>query len=241
MTGTVRRWLWRVGTATCLAVLLGTSFVSQWRLITASVTGSVAPDRVSSCLPGTAVPILPSPHVSQTAIASARYNSTPPTSGPHFPFVIAPGIYPDPIPDGLALHAMEHGHIVVHYAAGISTPDLEALRRLAKRYSRDIVLAPYPSLSTPIVLTAWARIDRLTGFDESRVTTFVQRLRGRYNHGWTRPDDCGPGAGSALAAPPVVPVCAGSDAADLGRIARENGWPVGSVGCCPECAGCCRG
>jgi hypothetical protein len=188
------------------------------------------------------VPILPSPHVSQAAIASARYNSTPPTSGPHFPFVIAPGIYPDPIPDGLALHAMEHGHIVVRYAAGIPGPDLEALQRLAKRYSRDLILAPYPNLSTPIVLTAWARIDRLTKFDESRITTFVQRLRGRYNHGWTRPDDCAPGAVSAPAAAPVVPVsCAGSDAAALRRIARENGWPVGSVECCPECAGCCRG
>jgi Protein of unknown function (DUF3105) len=189
-----QRWSWRLGTAACLAVLLGTSFVSHWRLITASAAGSVAPDRVSSCLPGTAVPILPSPHVSQAAIASARYNSAPPTSGPHFPFVIAPGIYDSPIPDGLALHAMEHGHIVVHYAAGISSNELEALQRLAKRYSRDVVLAPYPHLATPIVLTAWGRIDRLTDFDEFRITTFVQQLRGRYDHGWTRPDDCGPGA-----------------------------------------------
>jgi hypothetical protein len=164
--------------------------VSQWRLITASVNGSVAPDRVSSCLPGTAVPILPSPHVSQAAIASARYDSSPPTSGPHFPFVVAPGVYDSPIPDGLALHAMEHGHIVVHYAAGIPPRDLESLRRLAKRYSRDVVLAPYPNLSAPVVLTAWARIDRLTTFDEARVTTFVEKLRGRYDHGWTGPDVC---------------------------------------------------
>lgn len=192
MTGTVRRWLWRLGTAAALAGLLGTSFVSQWRLLSASVAGSVAPDRVSSCLPGTAVPLLPSPHVSQAAIASAHYNSTPPTSGPHFSFVIAPGRYDSPIPDGLALHAMEHGHIVVHYAAGISPDDLEALRSLAKRFPRDIILAPYPRLTTPIVLTAWGRIDRLTSFDASRITTFVRRLRGRYDHGWTRPDDCGP-------------------------------------------------
>lgn len=233
----MRRWFWRIGTAACLAILLGTSFASQWRLITASVSGSVAPDRVSACLPGTAVPILPSPHVSQAAIRSVRYNSSPPTSGPHFPFVIAPGIYDQPIPDGLALHAMEHGHVVVHYAPGIAGPDLEALRRLAKRYSRDVVLAPYPNLSAPVVLTAWARIDRLTGVDAARITAFVQRLRGRYNHGWTRADDCGPGAASAVGAP--VAACAGSaDAAAARQFARDNGLPLGSVQCCPHCAGC---
>jgi hypothetical protein len=228
----VRRWLWRAGTAACLAVLLGTSLLSQWRLISASVNGSVAPDRVSSCLPGTAVPILPSPHVSQAAIASARYDSSPPTSGPHFPFVVAPGIYDGPIPDGLALHAMEHGHIVVHYAAGIPPRDLESLRRLAKRYSRDVVLAPYPNLSAPLVLTAWARIDRLTSFDESRVAAFVEKLRGRYNHGWTGPDACS-GAAAAL---PASASCTPADPAAARRIARDYGLPLDAVQCCP----CCR-
>jgi hypothetical protein len=240
VNGTVRRWLWRVGTAACLALLLGTSVAGQWRLITASVNGSVAPDRVSACLPGTAVPILPSPHVSQAAIASARYDSSPPTSGPHFPFVIAPGVYDSPIPDGLALHAMEHGHIVVHYAPGISPRDLEALRRLAKRYSRDVVLAPYPHLSTPVVVTAWARIDQLATVDEARITAFVLRLRGRYNHGWTRPDECA--GGGASAARPVAPAsCATSDAGAPADFARRYGLPAGSVQCCPDCTGCrCR-
>jgi Protein of unknown function (DUF3105) len=193
MTPVPRRWLWRLGTVAVLAVILVTTFVGQWRQLTATAVGSTAPDRVDACLPGTAVPLMASPHVSQAAIASVRYNSTPPTSGPHFAFVVTPGIYPDPIPDGLAIHAMEHGHVVVHYARTISPADLGELRRFAKRYPRDVVLSPYPGLTDLIAMTAWGRIEKLDRLDESRVVTFTERLRGRYDHGWTHADDCASG------------------------------------------------
>jgi hypothetical protein len=39
-------------------------------------------------------------------------------------------------------------------------------------------------------LTAWGRIARLAEFDEDQIIAFVEALRGRYNHGWTRRDDC---------------------------------------------------
>jgi Protein of unknown function (DUF3105) len=173
-------------------VIAAATLVGQWRSLTATAAGSVATDRVFACLPGVSVPILPSPHVSQADIAHVHYNSTPPTSGPHLSFVVAPGVYDDPVPDGLSVHAMEHGHVIVHHARGIPADELANLRRLARRYSRDVVLAPYPNLPSPIALTAWGRIETLDHFDESRVITFIERLRGRYNHGWARPDDCSP-------------------------------------------------
>jgi hypothetical protein len=30
----------------------------------------------------------------------------------------------------------------------------------------------------------------MDGLDEERATRFIQRLHGRYDHGWTRPDPC---------------------------------------------------
>ena len=103
---------------------------------------------------------------------------------------MAPGIYPDPLSPGLTVHAMEHGHIVVQYAPGTPEQTVRLLEHLAKHYGSDIVLAPYPGLNRGIALTAWGRIEFTTQYDEHRANEFVQRLRNRYIHGWTRSDDC---------------------------------------------------
>jgi hypothetical protein len=161
-----------------------------FRSVSGAVAGSAAARRDSPCLPGRAVPILDSPHVSPARARSVRYNSLPPTSGPHFAFTIATGIYTSPIAEGLTVHAMEHGHVVIQYAPGTPRGDVDALTRTARRYGADVVLAPYPKLRTGIALTAWGRIDLLDHYDQARISTFVERLRGRYVHGWTRADDC---------------------------------------------------
>jgi hypothetical protein len=94
------------------------------------------------------------------------------------------------VSDGLLVHTMENGHLLLLYAPDTDPAEARQLERLAKRYGRDVVLAPYPGLRTGLALTAWGRIDLLPRYDESRATTFVERLRGRYHHGWTRPTDC---------------------------------------------------
>jgi hypothetical protein len=131
-----------------------------------------------------------SPHISPAEADAVVYQTLPPTSGPHFTFTIAPGVYETPIPDGLAVHALEHGHIVIRYAPATADGDVAELGRLAKRYGADVVLAPYPRLGHGIALTAWGRIDRLDRYDEHRIAAFVEQLRGRYHHGWTVDDTC---------------------------------------------------
>jgi hypothetical protein len=129
-------------------------------------------------------------HISQAAEGGIRYNSTPPTSGPHSGVTITAGIYDSPVRNALAVHALEHGHVIISYAPDTSPSDVAALRRIAKRYPVDVLLLPYPGLSEPIALTAWGRIDTLPALDEPRIDRFIEALRGRYNHGWARPNDC---------------------------------------------------
>lgn len=181
------RWVWRICTGGLAAAMVAALLAGPWNFLVGSVTGSAATTRDAPCLPGRAVPIMDSPHLSPRELASVRYNSLPPTSGPHFAFTPATGIYTEPVSEGLTVHAMEHGHIVIQYAPGTAVEDL---RRFAKRYGRDVVLAPYPKLDAGIALTAWGRIDLLDRYDESRATSFVERLRNRYVHGWTNPTDC---------------------------------------------------
>ncbi|HEY8453944.1 MAG TPA: DUF3105 domain-containing protein [Natronosporangium sp.] len=182
---------WRVCYLTLIAVLLVLPSIGPLQRLTGSVGGSVAQEaRPAPCLPGEAVEIMDSPHISEAEAADAEYNSLPPTSGPHFPFTISPGVYRDPVPEGLTVHAMEHGRVVIQYAPSLPDDEVRALESLARRYIGDVILAPYPPLPEGIALTAWGRIDLLDEFDEGRIVAFVEALRGRYDHGWTTDDDC---------------------------------------------------
>ncbi len=185
-----RMWIWRVGAVAAVAAVIFGVVASQYTSITGAAVGSTAVSRPAPCLPGQAVPILASPHVSAEAIRHAKYNSDPPTSGPHFGFTIAPGVYREQVSTGLTVHALEHGHIVIRYARATTRADVERLEAIARRYPRDVVLAPYDRMDRGIALTAWGRIDRLSRFDEPRIARFITELRGRYAHGWTRVDPC---------------------------------------------------
>lgn len=187
---TREKWLWRSLTLAALAGVLVTLFVGPYQLLFGSVAGSTAGTRYAPCLPGKEVAILDSPHIPEAQGPTARYNSEPPTSGPHFAFTVAPGIYDEPIVPGLFVHAMEHGHVVIHYSPKLAAAEIDRLALVARRYGEDVVLTPSPDLSAAVALTAWGRIDTMNHPDEARITDFVQRLRGRYNHGWTKPSDC---------------------------------------------------
>lgn len=50
-----------------------------------------------------------------TDIYGVKYNSNPPTSGPHFPIWAKRGLYDRLISDGYLIHSLEHGYIVISY------------------------------------------------------------------------------------------------------------------------------
>jgi hypothetical protein len=186
-----RRWLWRAGTAIVLIGSMVTLVAGRYELLFGSAAGSTHGNPPpASCLPGEPVDIMDSPHISPAEADAVVYHSMPPTSGPHFTYTIATGVYETSVPDGLAVRDLEQGHIVIRYDPATAGTDVADLRRLAKRYGADVVLSPYPSLGTRIALTAWGRIDRLDRYDEKRIGAFVERLRGRYQHGWTTDDPC---------------------------------------------------
>jgi hypothetical protein len=184
------RSFWRIPLLLVLMGLAASAVTTQWQTWAGGASGSTAPNRPAPCLAGTAVPILPSPHIAWSEGGSVRYNSVPPTSGPHVGLTLAPGIYSTMVPDVLAVHALEHGHVVIRYAPDLTADTLAQLQSVAKRFAADIILAPYTGLPNRIALTAWGRIDLLTDYDYSRIERFIVELRGRYNHEWTRNDPC---------------------------------------------------
>ncbi len=69
-------------------------------------------------LPGVAFKELGRDHVQD--ISSIKYNSNPPTSGPHFSIWAKRGVYDKVISDGHLVHSLEHGYIVLSYNCDIS-------------------------------------------------------------------------------------------------------------------------
>jgi hypothetical protein len=109
------------------------------------------------------------------------YNTDPPTSGPHLPYIAPWGIHTRPIQLELQVHNLEDGGVVVQY--NCDCPELvEQLRKIVQAYDKHVILAPYPSMKSRIALTAWTRIDTLDDFDERRIRRFINSYRGIDHH-----------------------------------------------------------
>jgi hypothetical protein len=137
------------------------------------------------CPQGRTIPIMSSPHISQADVDRVRYNSVPPTSGPHFPFAVTTGVYRTPLPPATAVAVLATGHVVIHYAAGTPPAAVADLERIARDHADAVVLTPHPGLAAGIALTAWGCLDRLEAVDEARIAAFVRWSHGRYVNGWT--------------------------------------------------------
>jgi len=104
------------------------------------------------------------------------YGHRPPTSGPHWPQPERWGVHDEPVPPEAWVHNLEHGGLVILYRCARPCPELLGL--LAGAYQTfprskwghvKLLIAPYPRLSVPLAILAWAWIDELPGFDRERL------------------------------------------------------------------------
>jgi uncharacterized protein DUF3105 len=113
-------------------------------------------------------------HIAQGQ-AHLPYNTTPPTSGPHYVDPAPWGIYTQSIADETQVHNLEHGGIMIQYWCPDGCPDLVSqLTTVASRYKSKVILAPYSKpMPNRIALTSWTWIDTFDNFDEARITQFI--------------------------------------------------------------------
>lgn len=153
-------------------------------LALALVVGAVAvlSSMAEASAPGVAVPIQGQEHIA-LGQSHPPYNSDPPTSGWHYPTSLAAGFYEEPHPDELLVHNLEHGHVVISYDCGKLADCAQAkeqLRGIFDRYDGwKVTVVPRENVDAAIALTAWGRIDKLDGFEEARITAFIDAWRDR--------------------------------------------------------------
>lgn len=132
--------------------------------------------------PGEFVPSLGNDHVPTAETPHVPYNSDPPTSGPHLPYIAPWGVHTRPIPKELQVHNLEDGGVLVQYRPQCADRVRAGLQAIVERYPDHVVLAPYPGLDRCIALTAWTRIDKFDELDERRVVRFIEAYRGIDHH-----------------------------------------------------------
>jgi hypothetical protein len=153
------------------AAVILTGLLVSWSVISASNR------------PGERVPDLGNLHIEEGTKSPIVYNSTPPTSGPHYGSLARWGIHSEPLPDELVVHNLEDGGVGIWYDCPQGCSELERqLESVAERYHDGVLLAPYPGMDTRIALTAWNRIDRFDEFDEERLERFIRSFRGADHH-----------------------------------------------------------
>jgi hypothetical protein len=133
--------------------------------------------------PGEPVQDMGNQHIEAGTSSPVAYNSTPPTSGPHYEKIATWGIHVEVIPDELMVHNLEDGGVGIWYNCPEGCSELVGqLEKVAERYDDGVLLGPYPGMDTQIALTAWTRIDPFDGFDEKRIERFIQAFRGIDHH-----------------------------------------------------------
>jgi hypothetical protein len=138
-------------------------------------------------------------HIPDGDVAPIQYNSTPPTSGPHYGGMAPFGVNNTPVRYEQILHNLEDGGVAVYYQCEADCPELisqlEEIVTTYRRAERKVLLAPneptwtidnsqplHKDMENRIALTAWQRIDKFAEFDEARIRKFIERNEGIDHH-----------------------------------------------------------
>jgi Protein of unknown function (DUF3105) len=131
----------------------------------------------------------PGTHVeSLTATPKPKWNSSPPTSGPHYSTPAIWGFYAEPVPLIQSVHNLEHGGIVVHYGSDVSQETIGQIRAWYDESPNGLLVSPLASLTpkNTIALSSWTAepnedgngyLAKCTSFDEGAFSAFRDEHR----------------------------------------------------------------
>lgn len=111
-------------------------------------------------------------------VTGAAYDEATPTSGDHSASAPACGRTTDPLALELAVHALEHGAVVVWHRPDVDDDVRAAAADLLREWDSHWILSPNPEIASPFVATAW---NRSKAFDEPgpELREFVDTYRRR--------------------------------------------------------------
>ena len=79
--------------------------------------------------------------------------------------------YAAPVEEGLALHALEHGAVLLTYHPNLPEKEIRQLEDIAASYP-SVLLSPTPGQSEPVTATAWNVRLEVQGAEDERIEPF---------------------------------------------------------------------
>jgi hypothetical protein len=120
----------------------------------------------------------------------------PPAGGVHHDDWLNCGVYREPVEAARANHSLEHGAVWLTYREDVAAADVALLEARAEALDY-LLVSPYPSQTSPIVVTAWGVQLELSSAADARLDTFIRQ----YRLGPTAPESggaCSGGTGAPL-------------------------------------------
>jgi hypothetical protein len=118
---------------------------------------------------------------------SRKWNTDPPTSGPHYAVPALWGSYTAPVNMAQLVHNLEHGGIYILYGKDVPDSTVEQLRSFYEAHKTGAIMAPLDRLGDKFALGAWVVdgdthsgfLAKCTTFDENAASTFFRSLQFR--------------------------------------------------------------
>lgn len=133
-----------------------------------------------------AVPALPGEHsIAEPGSTSAKWNTNPPTNGPHYGQAAIFGIYQDEVELARVVHNLEHGGVYILYGNQVPDSTVEQLRSFYEAHKNGTLMAPLFRLGDEFALGAWVAdgdvesgyLAKCKTFDEEAVSAFFRAFQ----------------------------------------------------------------
>jgi hypothetical protein len=126
------------------------------------------------------VKALPGAHSVSPGGISGKWNTDPPTNGPHYGVAAIFGIYKDELEPARVIHDLEHGGIFILYGDEVPDSTVEQLEAFYDDHKTGTIMAPLARLGDEFALGAWVgegdetkgHLAKCTTFDEGAVADF---------------------------------------------------------------------
>lgn len=97
-----------------------------------------------------------------------KWNSSPPTSGPHFGQTAVWGAYDEEVPLVQSTHNLEHGGVIIHYGPDVPEAEVAELRAWYADLDdpNGLIISPLSTNAAKLTLSAWTAPEALAGSSE---------------------------------------------------------------------------
>jgi len=177
----LRRNVITIGLALIVAVIVVAAIVMQRESGVGGVPGNVGDAAAeANCGDIEEFKEQPADHIDVGA-PHEPYNSSPPTSGPHYEIPGATDFFTEPQQPETFVHNLEHGEIVIWYLPDADPETLENIQDLQRQQPAATAAIPYEDIESPyqFALTAWGASQHCERVSQEVVDHFRREYQGK--------------------------------------------------------------